>query len=76
LPEAPHSETQSTPVQRNSDSSGEKRGWNENHILWVIPNYRSDQLTDRIEPLTPKQKFMVATSDSLDPSGVSGGGSF
>lgn len=46
----------------------EERGWNKNHILWVIPNYRSDETTDVYHPLTPKGKFKVALYDSLDPS--------
>jgi len=45
-----------------------KKGWGQNHILWIIPNYRADEATDVFHPLTPKQKFGVAVSDSFDPS--------
>ena len=39
-----------------------------NHIFWIIPNYRSDENTAEIKPLTPGQKMKVALDDSFDPS--------
>lgn len=39
-------------------------------ILGVIPNYRTVPSRDlSIPPLTPKQKFTIATKDSFDPPG-------
>jgi hypothetical protein len=39
-----------------------------NHIFWVIPNYRSDEKSTQIKPLTPGAKMKVAFDDSFDPS--------
>jgi len=39
-----------------------------NHILWVIPNYRSDENPTEIKPLTPGAKMKVAFKDSFDPA--------
>lgn len=35
-------------------------------ILWVIPNYRTSPTLDNYKPLTPAEKFKVATEDSFD----------
>jgi hypothetical protein len=45
-----------------------KKDFNKTHILWVIPNYRSEENGFEIRPLTPKEKFRVAFDDSFDPS--------
>lgn len=58
LPNAPQPQSTAPPPQ----------GWGKNHILWIIPNYRAEEASDRFEPLTPREKFKVALSDSLDPS--------
>ena len=39
-----------------------------NHILWIIPNYRSDEKPGEIKPLTPAEKMKVSLDDSFDPS--------
>ena len=59
-------------------SSGASRRNAKPHILWGIPNYRSDESTSECQPLTPRQKFGVAFNDSFDPTaflvaGVSAG---
>jgi hypothetical protein len=36
-------------------------------ILWIIPNYRTSPSLKDYLPLSPKQKFTVATQDALDP---------
>ena len=50
LPDTPQPQAAADPV--SPPASQEQRGWNQNHILWVIPNYRSDELTDTFRPLT------------------------
>jgi hypothetical protein len=35
-------------------------------ILWIIPNYLTYPLLAKYEPITPKQKFKIATADSFD----------
>jgi hypothetical protein len=44
------------------------KSWGKTHILWIIPNYRADEVGGVYTPLTPGQKFKVALSDSFDPS--------
>jgi hypothetical protein len=66
LPDAP-SANQSKSVA----SSAAQRNQHEpskNHILWIIPNYRSDENPADIKPLTPAEKMKVAIDDSFDPS--------
>jgi len=36
-------------------------------IFWIIPNYRTSQVTDKYQPLSTRQKFHMAWQDSLDP---------
>jgi len=61
LPDAPVSQVNST-----GDSQRQPRS--KNRIFWVIPNFRSDENTASIKPLTPKGKFKVSFDDSFDPS--------
>jgi hypothetical protein len=66
LPEAPQPQTQNpqaSPAQ--NDSQGQ---YGKHHILWIIPNYRSDESTSGFKPLTPRQKFGVAFDESFDPT--------
>jgi hypothetical protein len=35
-------------------------------ILWIIPNYLTYPLLAKYEPITPKEKFKIATADSFD----------
>src|ERR1700739_2623468 len=67
LPDAPSTTpTQSKPstlVQQDDQHDPSK-----NHILWIIPNYRSDEKSDDIKPLTPAEKMKVSLDDSFDPS--------
>jgi hypothetical protein len=34
--------------------------------FWIIPNYRTSPTLTNYDPLTPKEKFKIATDDSLD----------
>jgi hypothetical protein len=65
LPDAPRPQTQTdgSPAQ-----SGDNAGYGKHHILWVIPNYRSDESASVFKPLTPRQKFKLAFNDSFDPT--------
>ena len=47
------------------DSKGQ---YDEHHILWIIPNYRSDDSKSQIQPLTSGGKVQLALEDSFDPS--------
>ena len=64
LPDAPQPQTQSS----TTTSPAEKTGYGKHHILWVIPNYRSDENAVAFKPLTPRQKFKLALDDSFDPT--------
>jgi hypothetical protein len=64
-PDAPQPQTQGTPPIAQNDS---ERRYEKRHILWVIPNYRSDESAAEFSPLTPRQKFKLAFDDSFDPS--------
>ena len=63
LPDAPKP-TQTQPPEQNDRQNEPSK----NHILWVIPNYRSDENPATIKPLTPGAKMRVAFHDSFDPS--------
>jgi hypothetical protein len=64
LPDAPSaSQTQAGPSQH-----GQQHEPSKNHIFWIIPNYRSDENSAAIKPLTPDEKMKVALDDSFDPS--------
>jgi len=60
------------PFVRSPQSKAEQNGQlgepSKNHILWVIPNYRSDENPTEIKPLTPGAKMKVAFQDSFDPT--------
>jgi len=65
LPDAPQPQDQSKESNPQQDRPARP---SKNHIFWVIPNYRADENTAEIKPLTPKAKFKIAVSDSFDPS--------
>jgi hypothetical protein len=67
LPDAPNSsQTQS---RTSSLAQGaQPHEPSKNHIFWIIPNYRSDENSAEIKPLTPGAKMKVALDDSFDPS--------
>lgn len=63
LPDAPKA---NSPQQ--DEQKGQQHERSKNHILWVIPNYRADEIPSAIEPLGPGAKMKVALDDSFDPS--------
>jgi hypothetical protein len=67
LPDAPSAtQTQSQPsIPIEHDEQHEP---SKNHILWIIPNYRSDENPGEIKALTPAEKMKVSLDDSFDPS--------
>ena len=67
LPDAP-STTQTHSKPSNLTQHDDQREPSKNHILWIIPNYRSDEKSDDIKPLTPAEKMKVSLDDSFDPS--------
>jgi hypothetical protein len=67
LPDAPSTtQTQSKPSNRTQHD--EQREPSKNHILWIIPNYRSDETPGEIKALTPAKKMKVSLDDSFDPA--------
>ncbi len=67
LPDAPSaSQTQSSPS--SVAQSVPQHEPSKNHMFWIIPNYRSDENSAEIKPLTPAEKMKVALDDSFDPS--------
>jgi hypothetical protein len=42
--------------------------YRQHHIMWVIPNYRTDEGATEFEPLTADQEFNLAFDDSFDPT--------
>jgi len=66
LPDAPQPQTKSP--QPKPAQAGSKGEYGKHHILWIIPNYRSDESTLEFKPLTPRQKFKLAFDDSFDPT--------
>jgi hypothetical protein len=67
LPDAPSaSQTQSKPS--NLKQHDQQHAPSKNHILWIIPNYRSDEKPGEIQPLTSAEKIKVSFDDSFDPS--------
>ena len=51
------------PSPESSDASEHES----RHILGVIPNYKTSRNFDHYEPLTSREKFKIASEDSLDP---------
>jgi hypothetical protein len=41
-------------------------GENDKRVLWIIPNYRTFPFPANYKPIAPKEKFGIATQDSLD----------
>ncbi len=66
LPDAPQPQAQ--PSQSAPEQNGRWAGYRKHHILWIIPNYRSEENAAKIGPLRPKQKFRLALDDSFDPT--------
>jgi hypothetical protein len=74
-PDAPSAtQTQSTPS--NLTQHDDQHEPSKNHILWIIPNYRSDEKSGHIKALTPAEKMKVSLDDSFDLSAFLVVGSF
>jgi hypothetical protein len=67
VPDAP-SATQTQSKPSNPIRHDEQHEPSKNHILWIIPNYRSDENSEEIKPLKPAEKMKVSLDDSFDPS--------
>jgi hypothetical protein len=67
LPDAPSvTQTQANPPTLTRHDAPHEPS--KNHILWIIPNYRSDENPGEIKALTPAEKMKVSLDDSFDPS--------
>lgn len=67
LPDAPAAPA-AQPGPQQPAQDGQEREPSKNHILWIIPNYRSDESHAPIKPLPPGAKMRVAFDDSFDPT--------
>ena len=67
LPDAP-SATQTKSKPSDLTQYDDEHEPSKNHILWIIPNYRSDENSGQIRALTPAEKMKVSLDDSFDPS--------
>ncbi|MBV8207890.1 MAG: hypothetical protein JO041_13955 [Acidobacteria bacterium] len=58
------------PQMPDSTSPQKKNGgeYGKHHILWVFPNYRTDESSAEFKPLRAKEKLKVAADDSFDPA--------
>jgi hypothetical protein len=67
---APRDAPSSSQTQSGSSdlARGAQQERSKNHIFWIIPNYRSDENSAKIKPLTSGEKMKVALDDSFDPS--------
>jgi hypothetical protein len=77
----PPGSPESAPAQLPSDPAwlarkNPEHHRSQNHIFWVIPNYREDENPENIQPLTHRQKLKIAIDDSFDPSAFLGAGVF
>jgi hypothetical protein len=66
LPDAPQKQPQKPEANETRRPTASEYG--KNHILWIIPNYRSDENGAEFKPLRPGEKFKVAVDDSFDPT--------
>jgi hypothetical protein len=62
LPDAPQ------PRQLKADESSSTSQYRKHHIMWVVPNYRTDEDATDFQPLTTDEKFRLAFDDSFDPT--------
>lgn len=71
-PAASSSQQKSAPGQSSGQDSAQGQGnaKQTNRILDVIPNFRAVNTTEKLPPMTVKQKFVGATEDSFDYSSV------
>jgi hypothetical protein len=67
LPDAP-SAAQTQSKSSSLTQHDEQHEPSKNHILWIIPNYRSDENPGEIKALTPVEKMKVSFEDSFDPT--------
>jgi hypothetical protein len=56
------------PIQQNPVDSGQLP--QTKRILGIIPNFRSVSTDEKLPPMSPKEKFLTATSDSFDYSSI------
>jgi hypothetical protein len=69
--------TLATTLAVAQESSNEQTPTQESkRILWIVPNYRTSPSLENYEPLTPAEKFKLATEDSFDRGTVALGALF
>jgi len=62
---APSSDPVQPAAKSDSGSSGEPEQ-PAKRILWVIPNFRTSPTLEEYKPISPKEKFKIASEDSFD----------
>ncbi|MGI8990542.1 MAG: hypothetical protein ACR2I2_13315 [Bryobacteraceae bacterium] len=65
--------TENTPAATTAATTPEPPN---KRIFWIIPNFRSSPVLIEYKPLTPKEKFKIATLDSFDRGTVALGAAF
>ncbi len=54
------------PQQWKAEQGSGMSEYSQHHIMWIGPNYRSDEGATEFQPLMPDQKFKLAFDDSVD----------
>lgn len=69
LPDSPVPQASASSQAKHSHAPPKQESaYGKHHILWIIPNYRTDESDAIYAPLTPGEKFKIAVDDSFDPS--------
>jgi hypothetical protein len=69
LPDAPSAAQQTqTANTRPATQTGDEEGKQTRRILWIIPNFRSVSVDQKLPALTPHDKFKLMFEDSFDYS--------
>jgi hypothetical protein len=62
--------TDTTAAQDSAAAQSEPSAKQTKRILGIIPNFRSVSTTEKLPPMSVKQKFVTATEDSFDYSSI------
>jgi hypothetical protein len=68
LPDAPQAAQTNSPAATDQNIEQANQGKQTKRILFIVPNFRSVSVDEKLPPLSPKEKFKLALSDSFDYS--------
>ena len=66
LRSSPQSSSPTTPIQEDKKNSGPDQPSERKRMFGVLPNYRMAEGSTPFQPITTKEKFLIATKDSFD----------